>query len=129
MALPRILLIDDDNQIHKIVISLFQEQSTVVVVTTLAEAECVIELMSGVIDIAVIDACLGGGSPNTLRLPARLRELGFQGPIVGTFLSPLNEKPLTGAGCTQVCHKTQIFATIEKLLEASKPNSGAPSSK
>lgn len=126
-ALPRILLLEDDPSVIKAFTEVYGLTAVVVTTTTLTEAEVVIDNMANTFHVVIIDACLGGNSPNTLRFPARLRENGFEKHIIGFSSEPQYLGSLKGAGCHQVCHKAEIFRVIDKLLQELRPISGPPS--
>ena len=125
-ALPRILLLEDEPSVIKAFGEVYALTAVVVTTTTLIEAEVVIDNMANTFEMVIIDACLGGNSPNTLRLPARLRENGFEKHIIGFSSEPRFLGSLKGAGCDTVCHKTEIFKVVDRLL-GFKPISGPPS--
>ncbi|MCC7196864.1 hypothetical protein IT413_01565 [Candidatus Peregrinibacteria bacterium] len=122
---PRILLIEDEELVYKTFADLYAPVATIVTVTTLAEAEGIVETLANSFNIAVVDACLGGNIPNTLRLPSSLTKWGFKGTIVGFSSDPRYLPALRGAGCDQACHKTEIFRLVDRLLEL-KPSSRPP---
>lgn len=126
-AISRILMIEDEESVIKAFGEVYALTAVVVTTTTLIEAEVVIDNMANTFDIVIIDACLGGNSPNTLRLPARIRETKYKGPIVGFSSEPQYLGSLKGAGCDTVCHKAEIFRVIDKLLQEPRPISGPPS--
>lgn len=125
-AASRILMIEDEENVIKVFCEIYGPSMVIVTATKLNEAEVLIDNTANTFDLVILDACLGGNSPNTLRLPARLRENGFKGQIIGFSSEPQYQASLKGAGCDQVCHKTEIFKVVDKLLE-SKPISGPPS--
>lgn len=125
-AMSRILMIEDEESVIKAFCEVYGAM-VIVTVTKLVEAEVLIDTAANTFDIVIIDACLGGNSPNTLRLPARLRENGFKNQIIGFSSEPQYLASLKGAGCDTVCHKAEIFKVVDRLLE-SKPISGPPSS-
>ena len=125
---PRILLLEDEDLVIKALYEVYGGKAVIVAVTTLEEAEGMIEVAANTFDVAIVDACLGGNGPNTLRLPKALRQYGFKGRIIG-FSSDLHYLPaLKGAGCDLACHKAEIFREVDKVL-AERPISSAPPSK
>lgn len=115
-SIPRVLLVEDDVRFARPIEDTLSGLAIVVWVTTVPEAEGIIDSLWSTFDLVLLDACVPGHQPTTLRLPKLLRDLGYSKTIVGFSSEQEFLLALKGAGCDQVVSKHEIIKTIMRLL-------------
>lgn len=115
MGLPKVLIVDDNEELQECWQALLRRTVIVVSAYSLDEAS---ELFQSNPDIALIamDGCVPGDVLNTIPLVEEFKKT-FKGPMVAISANDSFRVRLLDAGCNYECTKQRVPHTIKSLLE------------
>jgi DNA-binding response OmpR family regulator len=112
--LPKVLLVEDDRDIHEMWHMMLTEEVVFVDAYSVEEAERLFAESSG-LSAVVVDACVPGNRPTTESLVRSIRSR-FSGPIIGVSQRVEYRELLVGAGCQYQCDKEFLPEVLRTIL-------------
>jgi DNA-binding response OmpR family regulator len=118
MGFPKVLIVEDDEHYNARYYKLLSKKATVLIASSLAQAG---SMFNDNQDVALIimDPCVRGGTPNTLKLTEAIREY-FHGPMIAASGSPHFRRKLLDSGCDHEATKAEAARMAIKLLNKQK---------
>ena len=117
MAKPKILMVEDEDSLHKMVEEALGDRVAFLKALTLKEGQKLFRANPDIF-IVVMDACVPGNSPNSQYLVRKIRET-FSGPMIATSSVPAYREELLAAGCDYECPKESIPKMVLDLIDVS----------
>jgi CheY-like chemotaxis protein len=111
---PKVLIVEDDEALQSCFELDLQDSARILAACSMQHAR---KQFAQHPDLAMIvmDACVPGNHPTTLPLVREFREQ-FQGPIIAVSSIDHYRKALLAAGCDHECDKSDVGATVLRLL-------------
>lgn len=114
-AKPKILIIDDNENVTRMFRLYFEAEAEIIVAATLEEANHIIDA-GGNWDLILLDGCLGGRDLNTEELA---RKIAAKSPtrLVAIASNESERRQLVYAGCTDQWPKSLLIKNTGALLQ------------
>lgn len=115
MGKPKVLIVEDDSQWHRIYKRGLGDFCEVIIAETVEAGERLFAENQNTA-LIIMDACVPGDEPTTLELTRKIRET-FKGPMIGTSSMFEYRNALLEAGCDYSGDKgTVAQKTVKELL-------------
>ncbi|MBU2036992.1 response regulator [Patescibacteria group bacterium] len=114
MEKPKILVVEDDSQWHRIYQRELGDLFEVIIAQTVEDGERLYAENPDVV-LIIMDACVPGDEPTTLELTEKIRQT-FIGPMIGASSMPDYRLALLKAGCDYSSDKGTAARKMAKEL-------------
>lgn len=114
---PKVLIVEDDDLCQTMYTDCLGKTTEILSATTLEDGKRLFDENPD-IAIVVMDACVPGGKPNSMKLVKHIRKT-FSGPMIAASSDSDYQDILVEAGCSLKSPKYEVPSLVRELLRNS----------